>query len=180
MRNSTINCFEIVNKFYKPNNNYLIEDKNEKIKPIKYIRGEHMLSTEFKRKLIKDLGSDAYVIYDYFYEMSKQNNSKFSPTDDKAIADKFGWSASKVTRLKSLLKKAGYLLIIKETTNKKTTLYKILMTPSIIDYYKTTGTVPEDVNIVYTTADIKDKVLEDLITIKDDNTIESTVGGANE
>jgi len=143
MSNYTQNYLKVVTKGYKPNNNYPIGG----IKPIRYVRGEYMLSQEFKRGIIKDLGADAYILYEYFYDTTKANG-RMIPTDDEGIGSIFGWSKSKVTRLKSQLKKANYLLIIKESTTKGTILYKVLLNPNIITQYINTGELPDEIEVI--------------------------------
>jgi len=144
MSNYIQNYLKTVVKYYKPNNTYPIKGI---IKPLKYVRGENMISQELKRSMVKELGADAYILYEYFYDTSKLNG-RMIPTDDSGIGSLFGWSASKVTRLKSKLKEYNYLLIVKESTTKGTILYKVLLNPNIIEQYKETGELPEEIEVI--------------------------------
>lgn len=142
MNNYIKEYLNTVIKSYKPNNTFTVDG----IKPLRYVRGEYMLSIDIERRMIKDVGSDAYTLYKYFYDTSAQSKRNL-PTDDKGIGALYGWSASKTARLKTKLKEHKYLLILKESTNKGTTLFKVLLNPNIINQYIETGTVPDNVKV---------------------------------
>ena len=112
---------------------------------LRYIRGEYMLNMETKYGIVKSLGSDAAILYEYFYE--KRRDSLFTPTNDKAIGDYLGWSASKVTRIKSLLKANNLLLILKDTIRDGTTFYRTILKPELIIYYNEHSALPTNIDI---------------------------------
>ena len=134
MSNYTKNYLKSVSKMYLPGSSNL-----------RYIRGEYMLNMETKYGIVKSLGSDAAILYEYFYE--KRRDSLFTPTNDKAIGDYLGWSASKVTRIKSLLKANNLLLILKDTIRDGTTFYRTILKPELIIYYNENNALPTNIDI---------------------------------
>ena len=104
-----------------------------------------MLNMETKYGIVKSLGSDAAILYEYFYE--KRRDSLFTPTNDRAIGDYLGWSASKVTRIKSLLKANNLLLILKDTIRDGTTFYRTILKPELIIYYNEHNALPTNIDI---------------------------------
>lgn len=134
MSNYTKNYLKSVSKMYLPDSSNL-----------RYIRGEYMLNMETKYGIVKSLGSDAAILYEYFYE--KRRDNLFSPTNDKAIGDYLGWSSSKVTRIKSLLKANDLLLILKDTIRDGTTFYRTILKPELIAYYNEHNALPTNIDI---------------------------------
>lgn len=134
MSNYTKNYLKSVSKMYLPDSSNL-----------RYIRGEYMLNMETKYGIVKSLGSDAAILYEYFYE--KRRDNLFSPTNDKAIGDYLGWSASKVTRIKSLLKANDLLLILKDTIRDGTIFYRTILKPELIAYYNEHNALPTNIDI---------------------------------
>ena len=134
MKNYNDNYLKIVSKIYLP-----IKDDT------RYIRGVYMLTLKKKYEIVKNLGSDAAILYEFFYE--KRSYHHFAPTNDEAIGNEIGWSASKVTRIKSVLKKADLLLIIKDTAKDGTIFYRTLLNTSLIEYYREHNKLPVDVDI---------------------------------
>jgi len=104
-----------------------------------------MLKLDYKYQLVKELGDSCAILYEFFYEKRRYNH--FSPTDDAAIGRTLGWTASKVTRIKSQLKKANYLHIVKGSTSTGVTLYQVLLGKDIIMHYLATGEVAGDLEL---------------------------------
>lgn len=134
MSNYTTNYLKVVSKIYAPGKEAL-----------RYIRGEYMLNLDTKYRIVQELGSDAAILYEFFYERRRYNH--FAPTNDEAIGKTIGWSTSKVTRIKSLLKANKLLLILKDTTRDGTTLYRTLLKKELIEYYEKHNELPEDIDI---------------------------------
>ena len=111
---------------------------------IKYVRGDYALKVETKQLLVREVGSDAYVLYDYFYD--KRNTSMFAPTNNKLIGQALGWSVSKVARVKTCLVKADLLYISKETTREGTTIYKTVLNREVVRFVKEHDRIPDDVD----------------------------------
>jgi len=111
---------------------------------IKYIRGDYALNIDTKHELVREVGSDGFVLYDYLYD--KRNSGTFAPTDNKAIGESLGWSSSKVSRVKTLLTKHDLLFITKETTREGTTVYKTILNRKVVKYIKEHNKIPDDVD----------------------------------
>jgi hypothetical protein len=138
MKNYNNNYLKIVSKMYCPSK------RSEKLRFIK--GGTYMLTKDTKYNIIKETGSDsAAILYEYFYEYRNYNH--FAPTNDERIARELGWSASKVARIKSLLKKHKYLLILKDTVKDGTVLYRTILDPVLIRFYEENNKLPEDIDI---------------------------------
>jgi len=133
----TTNYLKVLSKVYAPDS-----------KQLRYIRGEYMISLDTKYKIIQDHGDSAWILYEFFYERRRYNH--FSPTDDEAIAKAIGWSASKVTRIKSLLKKNLLLLILKDTVRDGTSFYRTILKPELIMFYNEHNALPADVDVQIT------------------------------
>jgi len=125
------------------------------VKKLKYIRGEYVFSEKYKYEIIKQVGGDAYVLYDFFY--NKRMDKGFKPTDDLGISNVFGWSKSKVTKLKKKLTDNDYLLINKSTTSNGTTLYQVILDKELVQSIKDTGELPSDIDVDIRTV-IKKKI----------------------
>ncbi len=134
MGNYNDNYLKVVSKMYAPSSDKL-----------RYMRGVYMLGLKEKYKIVKEIGSDAAILYEYFYE--KRTYNYFAPTNDVKIGEDIGWSKSKVTRIKSLLKKARLLLILKDTGKDGTIFYRTLLNSDLIDYYNEHNTLPTDLDI---------------------------------
>lgn len=111
---------------------------------LKYVRSEYMINNETKQRIIREVGSDAFVLYDYIYD--KRQSSFFVPTDNEAIAKDLGWSKSKVGRIKTILFNNDFLYISKETTREGTTLYKTILNTKTIKYIKEHNKLPDHVD----------------------------------
>lgn len=134
MKKYSKNYLNIVSTIYVPN-----KDK------LRYMKGTYMLSLEEKYSIVKSYGSDAAILYEYFHE--KRTYKHFAPTDDEAIANKIGWSKSKVTRVKSLLKKNKLLLILKDTAKDGTIFYRTIINSDLIEHYEKFNELPSDIDI---------------------------------
>lgn len=111
----------------------------------RYLSGEYMIKLDHKYELIRELGESAYLLYEFFYEKKKYKD--FAPTNDESIGKILGWSTSKVTRIKSQLKKAKYLLILKDTNKDQSILYRIILEKELVLQYEKTNTLPESVEV---------------------------------
>jgi hypothetical protein len=115
---------------------------------IKYVRGDYVLKNETKQQLVREVGSDAFVLYDYFYD--KRNAGTFAPTKNELIGEALGWSVSKVARVKTTLVKNDLLYISKETTREGTTIYKTVLHREVVKYIKEHNRIPDDVDFELT------------------------------
>lgn len=135
MKNYSENYLKVVSKIYQPNQKT----------SLRYMRGEYMLNLKTKYGIVKDYGSDAAILYEFFHEKKRFNH--FSPTNDTLIASELGWSKSKVTRIKSILKKANLLLILKDTVKDGTILFRIILNTDLIEHYQKHNVLPLDIEI---------------------------------
>lgn len=109
---------------------------------LKFVRaGDYMFKEDYKRELINELGDSGYILFDFFYSRKKFNY--FVPTDNHYIAKQLCWSDSKVERVKSVLVKKEYLLILKDTARDGSKIYRILMGKDIVEHYKKNGTIDD-------------------------------------
>jgi hypothetical protein len=109
---------------------------------LKYISDEYAINKKTKYSIIKQCGDSAWILYEFFYEKHKYNY--FSPTNDAVIGKDIGWTASKVTRIKSLLKKNNLLLILKDTGSDGTVFYRTILNPDLIEFYLKNNELPEE------------------------------------
>lgn len=136
MKKYSENYLKAVSKTYPPSGDNL-----------KFIRaGEYMFTEEYKRELISNLGDSGYILFDFFYSRKKYNY--FVPTDNTYIANQLGWTDSKVERIKTLLVKEGYLLLLKDTVKDGSKFYRILLGKDIVDHYKKHGVIDDSLLIL--------------------------------
>lgn len=136
MKKYSKNYLKAVSKTYPPSGDNL-----------KFIRaGEYMFTEEYKRELISNLGDSGYILFDFFYSRKKYNY--FTPTDNTYIANQLGWTDSKVERIKTLLVKEGYLLLLKDTVKDGSKFYRILLGKDIVDHYKKHGVIDDSLLIL--------------------------------
>jgi hypothetical protein len=135
MNKYNTNYLKVVSKMYLPSGDYL-----------RYTRGEYMLTPRVKYEIIELTKSDsAVILYEYFYENRKRNH--FSPTDDESIGRILSWSPSKVSRIKSLLKKHKYLLVLKDTVKDGTIIYRTILNPGLISFYEKHNELPNNIDV---------------------------------
>ena len=136
MKKYSENYLKAVSKTYPPSGDNL-----------KFIRaGEYMFTEDYKRELISNLGDSGYILFDFFYSRKKYNY--FVPTDNTYIANQLGWTDSKVERIKTLLVKEGYLLLLKDTVKDGSKFYRILLGKDIVDHYKKHGVIDDSLLIL--------------------------------
>jgi hypothetical protein len=136
MKKYSKNYLKAVSKTYPPSGDNL-----------KFIRaGEYMFTEDYKRELIFNLGDSGYILFDFFYSRKKYNY--FVPTDNTYIANQLGWTDSKVERIKTLLVKEGYLLLLKDTVKDGSKFYRILLGKDIVDHYKKHGVIDDSLLIL--------------------------------
>jgi hypothetical protein len=157
MSNYSENYLEVSTVMYKPMSRNLSYAK----------AGGYVLSEEYTKRLIKIVGDSGYILFNHFYK--KSSYRFFIPTDNKKLADGIGWSVSKVERIKTLLVKKGYLLILKDTGNDGCSIYRVLLGTELINHYKDTGHLPNDVDTTIKTKKLHSEpntpIKEDVIVI---------------
>ena len=120
----------------------------------KYLRGgSYMLTDEYKRNIITEVGDSAYLLFDYYY--SHYTYNYFKPDDSEKIGKDLGWSAKKVDRLRGKLKKANYILILKETMKDKSLYYRVLMGKEIVLHYLNTGNINTGTELIRSQEDVE-------------------------
>jgi len=136
MSNYTTNYLKVVSKMYAPKSDRLRYER----------QGGYTLKPQSKYDIIAETKSDAAaILYEYFYEHRKYNH--FAPTNDAKIGRDLSWTNSKVTRVKSLLKKHKYLLILKDTVKDGTVIYRTILNTDLIIFYETYNHLPDDLDI---------------------------------
>ena len=108
---------------------------------LKQFRNHLMLSQEDKNHIATKTNDSALRLYEYYID--KRGWKHFNPTDYERIANDLQWSKAKTEKTKTMLIKAGLLLILKDTLKDKSIIYRVLLGENIIDIYNKTGEFPE-------------------------------------
>ena len=101
-----------------------------------------MLTEDQKRELASNTNDSCLRLYEFF--INKKTWKHFNPTDYQRIGEALGWSARKTESSKTMLVKAGYLLIKKDTLKDKTKIYRVLLGKEMVDHYLITKEFPTD------------------------------------
>ena len=108
---------------------------------LKMIRSVLMLTEDDRREVVIATNDSALRLYEYY--ISKRGWKHFSPIAYEAIGKDLGWSRSKTEKTKTMLIKAGYLLILKDTLKDHSLIYRVLLGKPVVTHYKDTGNFPE-------------------------------------
>ncbi len=114
----------------------------------------YLMITEQEETEIASLTNDSALRL-YKYYIVKRGWKHFNPLDYTKIGKHLGWSKAKTEKTKGMLVKKGLLLIIKDTLNDGTLLYRVLLGQDIIDTYNKTGIFPK------LTGTIEEEALDD-------------------
>jgi len=102
----------------------------------------YLMITEQEETEIASLTNDSALRL-YKYYVLKRGWKHFNPLDYTRIGEDLGWSKAKTEKTKGMLAKKGLLLIIKDTLNDGTLLYRVLLGQDIVNNYNKTGKFPE-------------------------------------
>ena len=105
-------------------------------------RNLFMLTPDQKTEVAKLTNDSALRLYEFF--ITKKSWKHFNPTDYERIGKVLGWTARKTESNKTLLTKANYLLIKKDTLKDSTKIYRVLLGKPIIEHYNETNEFPSD------------------------------------
>ena len=100
-----------------------------------------MITAQEETQVAKDTSDSAVRLYKYYID--RRGWKHFNPLDYKKIGEALGWTTRKTETHKAKLVSAGYLVIVKDTLNDGTKLYRLLLGKDIVSKYKKTGTFPE-------------------------------------
>jgi len=103
--------------------------------------------TEQEETEIASLTNDSALRL-YKYYILKRGWKHFNPLDYTRIGKDLGWSRAKTEKTKGMLVKKELLLVIKDTLNDGTLLYRVLLGQDIVNTYNKTGKFPELVGTI--------------------------------
>ncbi len=70
---------------------------------------KYYVSDDERRKLIRDLGDSVCLLYDYYLRCAGRSHGNDSVTlEDDVVADHFGWTKNKTSRLRKKLENYGW------------------------------------------------------------------------
>ena len=113
-----------------------------------------MLTADQENEVASDTNDSALRLYKYY--IHKKNWKHFVPTDYTRIGKALNWSPSKTEKCKTMLIKAGYLLLKKDTLSDGTKIYRILVGKEIVNEYVNTKKFPAEKEVIYTDKGIYD------------------------
>jgi len=109
---------------------------------LKMYRSILLLTPEEETELSKATNDSCVRLFNYY--ISRRTYKYFIPTDYGKIGEALGWTASKTEKCKSMLIKAGYLLVKKDTLRDKTLVYRVLLGQDMVNYYLEYKRFPDD------------------------------------
>jgi hypothetical protein len=108
-----------------------------------------MLTTEDKNEVSILTNDSALRLYEYY--ISKKSWKHFNPTDYARIGKELGWSPSKTEKCKTMLVKAGFVLIKKGSLSDGVTIYRILLGKPLVEKYHESNTFPTSEETIHYT-----------------------------
>jgi len=102
-----------------------------------------MLNGQQKTEVAIATNDSALRLYEFY--INKSTWKHFNPTDYVKIGENLGWTGRKTESNKTLLTKAKYLLIKKDTLKDGAKIYRILLGKQIIEHYLETKELPSNI-----------------------------------